>query len=319
MNADPALFAAWRAAALLRHPVLHWKHLRRMGRWPELALPRRFSDRMLWRKLFDRDPLFVTFADKLAAKEWLARHAPDLPTPRTLWAGERAEDIPDALLRPGVIVKTNHGSGFALPIRDAPLARAEVVAAARRSLARRFGRHRGEWMYARVPRRVFVEELVADGGTEVMDLRLFAGGGRVAFGMVSLGVRTPAQRGLFLSRDGARLPGAPIRTAPLPPDTPAPPVWPQAVAFAERLSRRFDLLRFDMLWAGGRLWGGEITVVPAAGYWQVPEPAAAWLEQVQDLRRSWFLREGAAQGGWLTRAYAAALARAITAERGPLP
>jgi hypothetical protein len=43
------------------------------------------------------------------------------------------------------------------------------------------------------------------------------------------------------------------------------------------------------------------------------------MRSVWDLRRSWFLREGAAQGGWLTRAYAAALTRAITAERGPLP
>jgi hypothetical protein len=74
-----------------------------------------------------------------------------------------------------------------------------------------------------------------------------------------------------------------------------------------------------MLWAGGRLWGGEITVVPAAGYWAPPAPCDALLEQVQDLRRSWFLREGAARAGWLARAYAAALARSITAERGPLP
>jgi hypothetical protein len=91
-----------------------------------------------------------------------------------------------------------------------------------------------------------------------------------------------------------------------------PPVWPQAVAIAERLSAGFDLLRFDMLWAGGRLWGGEITVVPAAGYWAPPAPCDALLEEGQDLRRSWFLREGAAQGGPLARAYAAALARALS-------
>ena len=223
---DAATFALWRLAAAARHPVLHWKRLRRMGHWPDVARPASFSERMLWRKLFDRDPLFVTFADKLAAKDWLAARAPDLPTPPVLWIGERAEDLPDRLIRPGVVVKTNHGSRFAMVLRDPPPARAAVVEAARRSLARRFGRHRGEWMYAEVPRRVFVEELVCDGGQEVMDLRLFAGGGRVGMGLVSLGVRTPAQRGMFLSRDGARLPGAPIATAPLPPRTPAPPVWP---------------------------------------------------------------------------------------------
>jgi hypothetical protein len=316
---DAMIFNIWRGAAVIRHPVLHFKHWRRMGHWPDVALPRSFSERMLWRKLFDRNPLFVTLADKLAAKAWLAQNAPDLPTPRTLWAGARAEDIPDALLRPGVIVKTNHGSGFAMPIRGTPPARSKVVEAAQRSLAREFGQHRGEWMYAHVPRRVFIEELVTDGGGELMDMRFFAGGGRVAFAIVSLGVRTPAQRGMLLSRDGDRLPGVPIRTTPLPEDTPAPAIWPEAVAIAERLSRGFDLLRFDMLWAGGRLWGGEITVVPAAGYWAPPAPCDALMEHVQDLRRSWFLREAAATSGWIKRAYAEALERSIAADRGPLP
>jgi hypothetical protein len=117
---------------------------------------------------------------------------------------------------------------------------------------------------------------------------------------------------MFLARDGARLPGAPIGTAPMPAATPAPAPWPQAVAIVERLSERFDLLRFDMLWAGGRLWGGEITVVPAAGYWAPPAPCDALLEGVQDLRRSWFLREGAGRGGRLARAYGAALARSLS-------
>ena len=73
----------------------------------------------------------------------------------------------------------------------------------------------------------------------------------------------------------------------------------------------FDLLRFDMLWAGGRLWGGEITVVPAAGYWAPLPPADRLMAETQDLRRSWFLREGAGRGGPLSRAYAAALARSL--------
>jgi hypothetical protein len=85
---DATLFALWRTASLLRHPRLHGKFLRRMRRVPDVALPRDYTDRMLWRKLFDRNPLFVTFADKLATKDWVAARCPDLPMPATLWAGE---------------------------------------------------------------------------------------------------------------------------------------------------------------------------------------------------------------------------------------
>ncbi len=41
--------------------------------------PGSITERMLWRKLFDRNPLFVTFADKLAT-QGVGRGA--LPRPR---------------------------------------------------------------------------------------------------------------------------------------------------------------------------------------------------------------------------------------------
>jgi hypothetical protein len=130
------LFAAWRIAALLRHPRLHWKYLRRTRRVPDLAWPCRFSERMLWRKLFDRNPLFVTFADRLAAKAWLGDAAPGLPTARVLRVGQDPAGLPDALLRPGVALKCSHGSDTNILCRDAAPPRDEAVARLRRWLAR---------------------------------------------------------------------------------------------------------------------------------------------------------------------------------------
>ena len=93
MLSDDLIFSLWRARALLRHPVLHWKYARRMKRIPDTALPKTYSERMLWRKLFDRNPLFVTFADKLATKAWIAARCPDLAVPQTLWTGRVPEEI----------------------------------------------------------------------------------------------------------------------------------------------------------------------------------------------------------------------------------
>ena len=199
---DAPLFAAWRAAAALRHPALHRRVLHRISRWPDAALPRRHADRVFRRKPFDHDPRVVTLNDKLAVRGW--------------WA----EDIPPDLIRPGVAIEANHGSG---------------------------------------------------------------------------------SRGRSVTRH---------RRAPLPPDTPLPAARPRTIAIAERLSRGFDLRRFGLPWAGGRLWGGEITVVPAAGCRAPSSPCDALMEQAQDLRRCRFLRQGASCDGWLTRAWATALMRA---------
>lgn len=311
--ADRAVFGVWRIAALLRHPRLHWKYLRRMQRIPDVARPVLFSERMLWRKLFDRNPDFVTFADKLACKRWIAERVPDLPIPRVLWEGERPEDIPPDLIRPGVAIKANHGSGFNLLIRDAPPPREQVVDTARRWLASHWGRRRGEWSYAGVPRRVFVEDLVVPPpGETLYDVKMHAGGGEIGFCNVFTGTKAPAQRSGRYAPDGTPLGEAVPGSAALPADMPLPPGFHRAVAFGRRLGGGMDYARLDFLVHGEQAFAGEITVFTAAGYRDFSPALAARIEPLWDLRRSWFLSEGAGRGGRLMRAYAAALSRALS-------
>jgi hypothetical protein len=318
---DAALFAAWRIAAVLRHPALHRRFLRRMRRWPEAALPARHADRVFWRKLFERDPLFVRLSDKLAVRGWWAEHAPEVALPPLLWSGDRAEDIPPDLLRPGVVLKATHGSGWNLFCGDSPPPHAEAVAAARRWLADRWGWKHGEWAYAQVPPRLMIEEMIVPPrGEALFDVKVHAGGGRVGVVQLQIGTGRDGAAGEFCDAEGRRLGCRFSHLAPLQPAVAPPPGFARAVAIAARLSRAFDYLRFDFLVHGETVLGGEVTVFPNAGYLDMPSPRAeSLMRSVWELRRSWFLREGAAQGGWLTRAYAAALTRAITAERGPLP
>jgi hypothetical protein len=315
---ERALFALWRVAAALRHPARHRRFLRRMRRWPEAALPVAHSDRVFWRKLFDRDPRFVPLSDKLAVRGFWAEHAPEVALPRLLWVGERAEDIPPDLLRPGVVLKATHGSGWNLFCGDPPPPHAEAVATARRWLAERWGERHGEWAYAAVPPRLIAEEMIVPPrGEALFDVKVHAGGGRVGVVQLQIGTGREGAVGELCDAEGRRLGVGVPGLGPLPPGLAPPPGFAGAVAVAARLSDAFDCLRFDVLVHGGRLFAGEVTVFPSAGYRDYPaEPAASLMRAAWDLRRSWFLREGAAQGGWLAQAYAAALARALGAEHG---
>ena len=42
------------------------------GRKPRLLRPRRFTEKMQWRKLFDLDPIYTVFCDKVATREFVA-------------------------------------------------------------------------------------------------------------------------------------------------------------------------------------------------------------------------------------------------------
>ncbi len=315
MSGDAPLFAGWRAAALLRHPRLHWKYIRRMRRLPDVALPRAYSERMLWRKLFDRNPLFVTFADKLATKAWIAARCPDLAIPGTLWQGTDPEAIPDALLRPGVVLKANHGSGFNLFLREPLPPRAEIAATARRWLATRWGRHRGEWHYGLVSPRLYVEELIEPADAPLFEIQVRAGGGDARLCALVQDVKTPRQAIRYLGADGAPLRKNMQGYAVIPDTVPPPAAFGRAVETARLLSREVDYARFDFHAAGDRLWASEITLFPAAGHGEVHGTEKAMVMGVWDIRNSWFLREGHLGGTALTRRYAAALRAAADAGR----
>ena len=52
-----AFFKVANLAIRLRHPILVGKY-RRFGRMPDVCLPGDQTERMLWRKIFDRNPLY---------------------------------------------------------------------------------------------------------------------------------------------------------------------------------------------------------------------------------------------------------------------
>ena len=92
----------------------------KLGYLPNLAAPKTYHEMLLWRKIVDRNPLFVTLTDKLAAKAHIRSACPDLALPRTLWSGRDPADIPLELLAGDVIVKTNHGCAMNIFVADAP-------------------------------------------------------------------------------------------------------------------------------------------------------------------------------------------------------
>jgi hypothetical protein len=311
---DRVVLAAWRMAAILAHPRFARRHRRAFGTWPDLATPRDLPERMLWRKLFDRNPLFVTFADKLATKDWIAARCPGMPTVPTLWRGTDPSAIPDALLRPGVVLKANHGSGFNLFLRGPLPPRAEIEAAARGWLARGYGRSRGEWHYGEVRPQLLIEPLL---GPALFDITVRAGGGRIAWCSVLQHAKQPGERTSAFDPEGRPI-DVPNRkrSPPIEDGTPLPAGFARAVAAARVLSREVDFARFDFLAVGDDVHAGEITLFPGSGMHRVTGTQLAVALATWDLRESWFLREGAATRSWIARRYAAALTRAEAARRG---
>ncbi|MCC6982357.1 MAG: hypothetical protein IT535_03715 [Bauldia sp.] len=312
------ILALVRLRCFLAYPREIANFRRKLGYWPDPALPRRRNELYLWRRIFDRNPLFTALSDKLAAKRFALDRHPGLRVARTLWEGERAEDIPEALLAGNVAVKANHGSGWNFFIEGGRYDRADLLARTRKWMSRTYGRRHSQWGYFGIAPRLFVEELLLDerGERLVADYKVYAGGGTVAF----VFVRQRAADGSLIEGvvdEAGRVYPERYDSGVLSAAIEVPPELGTMCAIARDFSRLVDFLRCDFYLAGGAIYFSEFTFYPAAGY--------AWIDHdglnrrytgAWDLRRSWFL--ATSQRGWRGR-YAEALRSILDGAAGTPP
>jgi len=313
MSNDDFIFAAANAVLYAKNMGLVWRYRRKIGRLPNIANPQRYSERMLWRKIVDHNPQFVCFSDKLATKDFLKSRCPDLPVPRTLWIGRDADAIPDELLGGDVFVKANHGCSFNHRIHGGQYDRAALRKKTQRWLNSVYGRKGGEWAYSKVAPKLFVEESVGDAETDLIEFNVRACNGKAILSSVMGKCKTPNQWAVYLNTEGAPTlgmtapEGSPI--VPLPKGVAVMEPYRRAVQFAQKLSVGVDYARFDFLWNGAELFGGEITVYPATG---TVDPANSSAKAATmtgwDLMQSHFLKSQ--HTGWM-RIYADALSRRL--------
>lgn len=302
----------------LRHPFLMLRHRIKMGHWPDAGRPRSFSEKMLWRKLFDRNPLFVTATDKLAAKPYIAKRLPELPQPELLWTGPTADAIPDAIMAGPAMVKASNGSGANFRVEAGVPDRQTIARRTRHLLGPNGYRRKEEWAYWPIKGQLLAEAVLPLGGGDLpTDLKAYVAGGRtcVVWATDKLGGRS-----ITLDADGTVLPG---RDELYPDEADALPVTPRLVELTREAARtavvlgaEFDMVRVDFLVTEAGLVAGELTIYSSAGYdiWYNPAITAS-IGKAWDLRQSWFLaqpRRG------IARRYAEALIAAETLRHSPV-
>ncbi len=242
-------------------------HVRRdtkvaLGRSPVLLRPRRFSDKMQWRKLFDDDARLGIFCDKLATRFYVTERAGAGHVVPVLWSGERPDDIPFHRLDPPYVLKSSHASGHLAIVRAGEAPDADRLREkARGWLAYCHGLAMVEPGYVHVPRRLLVEPLVAapDGGP-VWEYRFLCFDGRPFLIQCSV-AREPDRKWTSAYFDAGFRP-IPFRmvTSTIGDLPPPPPARAAAMLrLAARLAEGVSHLRVDMYAAPGGPLVNELT------------------------------------------------------------
>jgi hypothetical protein len=236
------------------------------GRKPDLDNPVRFSEKLQWLKLNNRDPLQTVLADKHAVRGYLKERGYADLLCRQLACVEAADEIDFDALPECFVIKAAHASGWNLICADKSkldrtYARRLMVAWLRQGIYWN-GR---EWPYRDVPRRLVIEEYLSDGSGGLRDYKLYCFNGEPRFVQANSGRLSAEHAQNFYSLDWHILPfGKDL--APRPDIHIARPVsLDRMIAIARELSQGHPFLRVDFYDLAGRVVFGELTFYPASG------------------------------------------------------
>lgn len=237
------------------------------GKTPDLLHPRTMNEKLNHLKLYDRDPRYVTLADKHAVREYVAGQAGEAALVPLLGVWERVEDIDFAAL-PHCVLKVTNDSGGVLRWQSGG-----SVRAAKRFLTKHLRRDYAalwrEWPYREVPPRVIAEAFVggADGMPPV-DYKLQCFAGRVFCLIVCTGRAAGKPHYWYFDRAGKPLIVTHWMEAHPKPEIALPARMEEMIALAEALSAPYTQLRVDLFDTADGIKVSELTLFDGAGFFE---------------------------------------------------
>ena len=271
--------------AALPTPVLTWARRRRA--LMRSRRPRTFDEKVVYKIHRDRRPLLVTFADKVAAREYVVRVAPECGLVPVYATTCDLRAVDRSSLPREFVVKASHASGGVLLVADwAPrtnttptpadgLCRTTVhpdrldwdqlCATTDAWLRTPYVGPLGEWAYSQIEPTLIVEALlVGTDGRTPTDYKLLVFDGRCRVLEVAAG-RFGDYRELMFTPDWELIDDVADDRAfargVAPPATLA-----TMIDIAERLGGQTDFVRVDLYEVDGRVVFGELTNYPGGGH-----------------------------------------------------
>lgn len=258
----PLSWRVWSDYLAIHHIMI--EHFQRM---PNLVSPSSYNDKLQWLKLLDRHQIQPLLVDKYSVRAWVSQKiGPEYLIPLR-YAGDPTHQIPASALAVPYVIKSSHDSGSSVIVRaPSPEANSLAIQSVRESARHTFGVKSAEWAYRKARPRVLVEEIIGGESESLKDYKFHCSHGRVLWAQVIWDRDTLAKEAI-LTREGdpssIRM-GETMRPALL---SEVPDSWTRMVQLAEVLSADFTYVRIDLYSVNGRIYFGEVTFWPQAGFY----------------------------------------------------
>lgn len=252
----------------LNYPQLRKYFKNKLGYSLDLKNPKSFNQKVIWKKVYDRNPLLPVVADKYKVRSYLSEKlgsdwAEKILIP-TLCITSNPETIAFEQLPKDYIIKASHGSGYNILIQNNDdIDKDKIIAKCKEWLKMSYGLFKFEWAYWQIDRKIIIEKLLRDSqGYLPKDYKFNMFNGKCKLVQVDHN-RFADHRTNFYDENWNPLPIK--KKQEKGPIEPVPQELSEMIGLAEILSQPFDYIRVDLYLCDGQIYFGELTNYPASG------------------------------------------------------
>lgn len=235
--------------------TLDWNHLEML------------FEKMQWAKLYDHDPRRTRLADKYAVRSWVAETIGEEYLVPLYGVWDRYQDIEWEKLPKQFVLKTSHGSGDAVIVRDKNnrtfREKLECYRKIQKAMETDLSTVLCELHYHDIPHRIIAEELLGDGSADVPDFKFFCFDGNPVCCWVDRDRRTNHCRD-FYDMEWNHLPWT-LSHPNSAKENPKPQNYEEMIELAKKLSKGFSFVRVDLYNLNGKIYFGEMTFTSGSG------------------------------------------------------
>lgn len=240
-----------------------------IGKKLDLKNPETFNEKLQWLKLYNRNPLYTQLVDKYEVRKYIAKTIGEEYLIPLLGVYDNFDEIDFDVLPSKFVLKPNHTSGNVYICKDkSQINYIQLKKEVNMWLKRRYYWIHREWPYKNVKPRIICEKYMVDeSGTELKDYKFMCFNGEVKCIFVCLNRNSVNGLNINIYDPSWNLMpfGRPnhlnSNTTILKPKN-----FYKMVQFAEKLSRDIPFVRVDFYETNGRLYFGELTFYPGAGF-----------------------------------------------------
>ena len=231
--------------------------------WDDLQT---YTEKMQWEKIFNKDPMKAVLADKYRVRDWVSTKIGDEYLIPLLGCWKSFDDIDFESLPNQFVLKTNHGNGTNLIVKD-------KTALNYREVKRTFD----DWMeidyaftnsiqlhYKDIPRRIIAEKYLETDLGELQDYKFLCFDGKPQFCWVDLGRFSKHTRTVF-DMNWKLQPWTQASYGIADHEIEKPKNFDKMVELATILSKGFSHVRVDLYNVDGKIYFGEMTFTNGSG------------------------------------------------------